>query len=84
MRRARYCDAFCVVVEADFAGLLSYSGGLNPASIVGTVAAWSRRYAPIIFASAPRIAADFALRFLTQPVQEARKLAAAASKTPKP
>ncbi|OAI56221.1 hypothetical protein AYO49_04780 [Verrucomicrobiaceae bacterium SCGC AG-212-N21] len=79
LKRARYCDAFAVVVEGDFAGALSYAGGLHPASIVGTVAAWSRRYGPIVFCSTPRIAADFTLRFLSQPVQEARKLARAAA-----
>ena len=80
LRRSRHCDSFVVVVEADLQSLLSYSGGMNPASIMGTLAAWSRRYCPIIFAGTSHLAADFALRFLTQPLAEARRIVAASTK----
>lgn len=80
LKRARYCDAFAVIVESDFAALLSSPGGLHPASIIGTVAAWNRRYCPVIFASSPRFAADLALRFLSGPIKDARRLMESAVK----
>jgi len=51
---------------------------IHPNAILGTLAAWSRRYRhPILFAGNDRLAAEFALRFLCQPFREAQRLLAA-------
>jgi ERCC4-type nuclease len=72
--RSRHLDAFVIIVESDFPSLIRMRGGLSPQSIVGTVAAWSRRYAPILFAGDAPHAAQIAWRWLAQPLQEARRV----------
>jgi ERCC4-type nuclease len=79
LRRARHLDSFVIIVESDFPALIRMRGGLSPQSIVGTVAAWSRRYAPILFAGDAPHAAQLAWRFLAQPLEEARRIVAKAS-----
>lgn len=75
LRRATHLASFAVVVSDSFDGLLLRRRGLAVASIVGTLAAWQRRYRiPFIFAGNDQIAADFTWRFLTQPFREAQRL----------
>lgn len=86
-RAAGTLDRFAVIVEGTMADLEREARGLHPAAIVGTVAAWTRRGWPIVFAGSERLAALFALRFLLGPVKEAEKLCRsvrAASTTPDP
>ena len=84
LRRARHLQCFAVIVEADFPELISRRGGISWQALVGTVAAWSRRYCPIIFAGDSRHAAQLAFAYLAQPIAEARRVIAAADKKHKP
>jgi len=81
LRRARNgCDSFVVVVEGTMADLERHRRGLHWSAVVGTLAAWTRRYCPIILAGDTEQAAHFAFRYLGQPVAEARRLVAAADR----
>lgn len=57
-----------VVVESDVANVWAhtYRSAIQPASVMGSVAAWTVRYVPILFASDRRAAADLAIRLLRQ------------------
>jgi ERCC4-type nuclease len=81
--RARYCGAFAIVVEGNLCDVLRQSRGVHPASIMGTIAAWTRRGFPVVFAGTPATSADFALRYLTQPLAEAERRLKACSQTKK-
>jgi DNA excision repair protein ERCC-4 len=72
--RARYVERFCIAVEASLADVLIEAGGLHPHAVIGSVAAWTRRGWPVVFADSPRLAAQFAWRFLSQPIGEAQRL----------
>ncbi len=74
LSRARFLQSFAIVVEGTLADVVRQSRGVHPSAIVGTVAAWTRRGFPVVFASTPEIAAEFALRFLTQPLAEAQRM----------
>lgn len=76
VRRARHLGAFCIIVEGSFADVLQANrqrGQLSEAAIVGTVAAWTRRGAPVLFAGTVATAADLAFRFLTGQVREVQR-----------
>ena len=72
--RARYLGAFCIVVEGSLQDVLRQSRGIHPSAIMGTIAAWSRRGWPVVFAGNQATAAEFALRYLVQPLHEAERL----------
>lgn len=76
LRRSRHLDAFAIVVEASLPDVLRLRGGLSVPAILGTIAAWSRRFCPVIFAGNTELAAEVALRFLHQPTDEARRFVA--------
>jgi ERCC4-type nuclease len=75
--RARYLQSFCIVVEGTLLDVLRQTRGLHPAAILGSIAAWTRRGFPIVFAGNIETAATFALRCLGQPISEAQRLLAA-------
>ena len=78
LRRATHLHSFAVVVSGSLDDVLLRRRGLHVNAILGTLAAWSRRYRhPFIFAGNDALAAGFTLRFLTQPVREAKRLLAA-------
>lgn len=74
LARGRYVGRFVVIVEGALAGCIASRGGLSEASLLGTVAAWTRRYCPILFAGSERHAAELAWRYLTGQVHEAHKI----------
>jgi DNA excision repair protein ERCC-4 len=75
LRRATHLAAFAVVVEGTLEDCLLQRRGLHVNGVIGTLAAWQRRYRhTFLFAGTVDMAASFALRFLTQPLREARKL----------
>jgi ERCC4-type nuclease len=76
LRRSRHCGAFCVIVEGDYGDLFKASRNMNPAAVCGTVAAWSRRYCPFIFAGSAQHAAEFAFRYLLGQVRDHDKAVA--------
>ena len=64
LQRSLEVPAFCIVVEGSLSECIRQSRGIHGNAIVGTVAAWSRRYCPVVFCDSPALATDFALRFL--------------------
>ncbi len=70
LQRGRYCGRFIVVVEGSYDDLLSAARGLHANAIIGSLAAWQRRYCPFFFAGNIQTAVAFALRFLSQPYSE--------------
>lgn len=84
LKRARYCGSFVIVVEGSFADVLSANharGLLTDSAITGTIASWTRRGAPVLFAGSVRAAADLAYRFLSGQVREIERSARAINKT---
>lgn len=73
LKRSRLLDKFAIVVEGDFTTCLGNLGGMNVESFVGTVAAITRRFCPILFAGSEAMAARVAWKFLIQPVSEWNK-----------
>lgn len=83
VKRARYCGAFCIIVEGTYADvfLANHARGLiSEAAITGTIATWTRRGAPVLFAGNVRNAADLAYRFLAGQVREIERTAKAFAK----
>ena len=74
LARSRHVGRFVVIVEGTLLECIHNCGGLSEASLLGTVAAWSRRYCPIIFAGSERYAAELAWRFLAGQINEAQRL----------
>ena len=83
LMRSRYLDHFCIIVEGSFMDCIDSRGGMNSESLIGTVAAITRRCCPIHFAGSEAYAARLAFRILTQPLNDANKLAAATKKSVK-
>jgi ERCC4-type nuclease len=74
LARSRHVGRFVVIVEGTLADCISARGDMTEASLIGTVAAWSRRYCPILFAGDERTAADLCLRFLAGQLVEAERV----------
>jgi hypothetical protein len=79
LKRGRYCWRMVVVVEGSLSEVGVAARGLHHNAIIGSLAAWTLRYCPFVFAGSERIAADFAFRFLGSQVRQARRLTKAAS-----
>ena len=82
--RSRYLGRLVVVVDGNMSDLLTLAhnrgGTLNVNSIIGTLAAWQRRYAPFFFAGSVRTAAEFTERLLRGQVKEIERTAKAIAK----
>ena len=63
LKRGRYCRLI-VVVEGSLSDVVVAGRKLHANSIVGTLAAWTVRYAPFVFCGSQRLAVDFAFRLL--------------------
>lgn len=73
LKRSRLLDKLVIVVEGDFSDCIGNLGGMSLESFLGTVAAISRRYCPILFAGNEALAARVAWKFLSQPIAEWNK-----------
>jgi ERCC4-type nuclease len=80
LARSRYVGRFVVVVEGSLFDCIDGSGGPSEASLIGTVAAWSRRFCPIIFAGDERHAAVLAWRYLAGQITEGHRIIRAAER----
>ena len=83
LRRARYCQSLTIVVEgtlADVANANRQRGQLSENAIFGTIASWTRRGAPVLFAGTVHAAADLAYRILAGQVREIDRAAKAIQK----
>lgn len=83
LKRARELQQFHIIVEGSMIDCVNNRGGMTMASLIGTVAAISRRNCPIHFACTERYAAQLAFAILTQPYNEANKLAGSVKKAEK-
>ena len=73
VKRARYCGSFTIVVEGsltDVALANRQRGQLSEAAIFGTIATWTRRGAPVLFAGSTHNAADLCYRLLAGQIRE--------------
>ena len=64
LRRGRYVGRMVVVIEGTLTDVAVAARGIHHNAVVGTLAAWTRRYCPFVFCGSERLAADFAFRFL--------------------
>jgi hypothetical protein len=64
LRRGRYVGRMVVVIEGTLTDVVVAARGIHHNAVVGTLAAWTRRYCPFVFCGPERLAADFAFRFL--------------------
>jgi hypothetical protein len=71
--RSRYLGRFVVVVEGSLPDVLASRRQMSEASVIGTLAAWQRRYAGFSSPEASKIAAEFSFRFLAGQVAEIEK-----------
>jgi hypothetical protein len=76
-----------VVIEKNLADVCTAGRGIHVNSIIGTLAAWTLRYCPFVFAGSERLAADFCFRFLASQLRSIERVARAVTKAcaaPKP
>jgi len=69
LRRGRYLGRLIVVVEGDLRDVVQAAPGIKPAAVIGSLAAWTARYAPFVFAGGVKAAADFTFRALAAQVR---------------
>ena len=77
LKRSRYLGRLIVIVEGTLADVFAQSRGIHPGAIIGTLAAWQRRYAPVCFAGNVETAAKIAESFLLGQVREIERAAKA-------
>jgi hypothetical protein len=77
LRRGRYCGRFIVVVEGTLGDVCSAARGMHHSSIVGSIAAWTARFCPFVFAGSVEAAADFSFRALASQVRDIERAAKA-------
>jgi len=77
LARSRYVGRFVVVCEGSLSDLLQAARGMSEASVIGTLAAWERRYCSFMFAGSVRLAAEFTWRFLRGQTVEVERAAKA-------
>ena len=53
-----------VVVEGTLSDVAEAARGIHSNAVIGTLAAWTERYCPFIFAGSERLAANFTWRLL--------------------
>ena len=75
LKRSRYCGRFIIVCEGNLSDVCRASRELTEQSIAGTIAAWTTRYCPIVFAGTVASAADFAFRALRAQVRDIERAA---------
>ena len=77
LQRGRYCGRLIVIVEGTLAEVLAAIRGIHPNAIIGTLAAWQRRFSPFCFAGSVKTAAQLAEAFLRGQVRETVRAATA-------
>jgi len=74
LMRSRYVGRFVVAVEGSLPDVLAARRQMSEASVIGTLAAWQRRYTGFFFAGSIKIAAEFSFRFLAGQVAEIERV----------
>lgn len=73
LARSRHLRAFAVVIDGSLLECIAQARGLRESALVGSIAAWSRRYGcSFNFCDSPRLAAEFTWRFLASQFTEAQ------------
>lgn len=72
--RSRHVGAFIIIVSCSLEDCIRLRGGLFEASIFGSIAAWTRRGAPVLFAGGEKQAAELTWRYLHGQYTEARRI----------
>jgi ERCC4-type nuclease len=80
LRRGRYVGRMIVVIEGTLADVCGSSANISHNAIMGTLASWTLRYCPFVFAGSVQAAADFAFRLLAVQVRDAERMAKAITK----
>jgi DNA excision repair protein ERCC-4 len=82
LRRSRYVGRFVVLIEGSLSDVAIAARGVHHNAVLGSIASWTLRFCPFVFAGSQRLAADFAFRFLASqlPSEERRAQAALALK----
>ena len=75
LRRGRYLGRMVVVVESTLSDVAVAARGIHHNAVIGTLAAWTRRYCPFVFCGCERLAADFTFKFLAGQLREIERLA---------
>jgi hypothetical protein len=73
LARGRYLGHFVVVVEGSLPDVLAARRQMSEASVIGTLAAWQRRYTGFFFVESIEVAAEFSFRFLAGQVAEVER-----------
>jgi ERCC4-type nuclease len=73
LARSRYLGHFVVVIEGGLQDVLATRRQMSEASVIGTLAAWQRRYTGFFFAGSMKIVAEFSFRFLAGQVAEIQR-----------
>jgi DNA excision repair protein ERCC-4 len=74
LKRSRHCGRLLVIVEGSLPETLRARRGLTENAIIGTLAAFQRRYAPFCFAGSIEVAAKMAESFLRGQLREAGRI----------
>jgi DNA excision repair protein ERCC-4 len=70
LKRSRYVGRFLVVCEGTLADVCRQARGISAASVLGSIAAWSVRFCPFVFAGDTATAAAIAFRALAAQVRD--------------
>jgi len=81
LARSRYVGRFVVVVESSLPEVLRACRGMSEQSVIGTLAAWERRFCGFFFAGSISTAAAFSFRFLRGQAAEIQRNARAIETT---
>ena len=81
LQRGRHCGRLVVIVEGALVEVLRETRAIHPNAIIGTLAAWQRRYAPFCFAGAVKTAAQMAEALLRGQVRDIERAARTISTT---
>lgn len=79
LRRSRYAARFIVICEGTLADVIRAARGIHRNAVIGTLAAWSTRYCPFLFAGDAATAAALAFRALASQVRDAARTINAAA-----
>ena len=78
LRRSRYVGRFVVVIEGSLSDVTVRARGIHYHAVLGTLASWTLRYCPFVFAGSQRLAVDFAVRLLISQLPESERRRAGA------
>jgi len=73
LKRSRYCGRFLIVVEGSLADVIGAARGFHHSAVIGTIAAWSVRYAPILFCGSVQVAAQVAFSALRSQIRDSER-----------